>query len=647
MAPGTYPITGLPVPSGQEPPQRQEITAWSNKLENAIQVSLFIQALNIFQSMDPSDKLSYYQVAGIHGLPAQSWDTDPAPNKKQKLPITGTPQFYCPHGSLIFPTWHRAYLALYEQLLSGIMTDKILPNIADKTVQDIWALEITRWRLPYWDWAMPQTYLGTCGVPEIVSLQEIEIVSPNGIAKQKVQNPLYMFTTGVISALKGIPTAMDDETAFGIWRIRGKQSKPFDACSGTSRYGITNKHTPTTQEALGIENNASVAEALQTPDWNSMEEHKLDPNMTGSLQDQVHRLLTAGYFPDYATFATTEYGSPKLSPPPATGWLSLEFLHNCIHVWTGGDDAKTGMGHMAYLTVAAFDPIFWLHHSNVDRQLAIFQALNPTHWFDGGSPTKDETSTGPLHPFHSDTNGTLITSENVKATTTYGYTYDDLSAPPATLQKTINEKYGVLRKHLHANRNLAGKTNDYVINVQYDRFALNGRSYAVHFFVKGDVPSSPSEYRAALNHVGSIHTFSTDYWTAGNTNGVDCQNCQGQQAEGVVAKAQVPITLELLFRAVSDGNAWADLTSLEPDHIEKYLEQHLKWVVVAVPGEVIQTENLPGLKVVVHAGQSEHPEDTTQPSKFHSYRPMWSVTHGKTGGARREDNVVHADEARN
>lgn len=41
--------------------------------ENAVQLSLFIQALIRFQQMDFQDKLSYYQVAGIHGYPATSW----------------------------------------------------------------------------------------------------------------------------------------------------------------------------------------------------------------------------------------------------------------------------------------------------------------------------------------------------------------------------------------------------------------------------------------------------------------------------------------------------------------------------------------------------------------------------------------------
>lgn len=33
-------------------------------------------------------------------------------------------------------------------------------------------------------------------------------------------------------------------------------------------------------------------------------------------------------------------------------------------------------------SVAAFDPIFWLHHANVDRQLALHQALYPNTYLE-------------------------------------------------------------------------------------------------------------------------------------------------------------------------------------------------------------------------------------------------------------------------
>lgn len=41
----------------------------------------------------------------------------------------------------------------------------------------------------------------------------------------------------------------------------------------------------------------------------------------------------------------------------AETWGSMEDVHNSIHFWTGG------RGHMADPAIAAFDPIFWLHHT--------------------------------------------------------------------------------------------------------------------------------------------------------------------------------------------------------------------------------------------------------------------------------------------
>lgn len=130
MSSPTYPITGITT-GGVQP--RRELNTWAK--QNPIQLSLFIQALRIFVSMDINDQLSYFRVAGIHGLRATSWDSDPLPADviKEYPPDyansqTGdiTPEFYCPHQTLIFTTWHRAYMLLFEQRLWEIMTKQIV-----------------------------------------------------------------------------------------------------------------------------------------------------------------------------------------------------------------------------------------------------------------------------------------------------------------------------------------------------------------------------------------------------------------------------------------------------------------------------------------------------------------------------------------
>lgn len=54
------------------------------------------------------------------------------------------------------------------------------------------------------------------------------------------------------------------------------------------------------------------------------------------------------------------------------GTNSVEGIHNNIHAQVGGSG-----GQMADLSLAGFDPLFWLHHANVDRIFALWQALNP------------------------------------------------------------------------------------------------------------------------------------------------------------------------------------------------------------------------------------------------------------------------------
>jgi tyrosinase len=53
--------------------------------------------------------------------------------------------------------------------------------------------------------------------------------------------------------------------------------------------------------------------------------------------------------------------------------LAVEELHNRVHVWVGG--------HMGMVPFAAFDPIFWAHHTMIDRLWRIWQLRHP-----GGQP---------------------------------------------------------------------------------------------------------------------------------------------------------------------------------------------------------------------------------------------------------------------
>ena len=93
--------------------------------------------------------------------------------------------------------------------------------------------------------------------------------------------------------------------------------------------------------AGGVQNNDVVNSNLQST---------IDGGAT--LREAVYRLFT--YPADYETFATT-----AMDPAPAPEeYLNCEGIHNNIHGEIGGET----FGHMGVPAVAAFDPIFWLHH---------------------------------------------------------------------------------------------------------------------------------------------------------------------------------------------------------------------------------------------------------------------------------------------
>ena len=58
-----------------------------------------------------------------------------------------------------------------------------------------------------------------------------------------------------------------------------------------------------------------------------------------------------------ATMGLTDFGNFSLNGSGAT-W-PLEGIHNVIHMWVGGT--------MGVIATAPADPIFWMHHANIDR----------------------------------------------------------------------------------------------------------------------------------------------------------------------------------------------------------------------------------------------------------------------------------------
>lgn len=109
-------------------------------------------------------------------------------------------------------------------------------------------------------------------------------------------------------------------------------------------------------------------------------------------------------------------------------------------------------------------------------------------------------------------------------------------------------------------------------------YALDGKAYTIYFFL-GDLPARATTEMTgqvcsqAQNCIGSVYTFSSNLEVR---EGEHCGNCVDQRAAGLLSGAQIPITGMLL--SVAKDTSTPELSSLEPDGVQTYLDQQLQWL---------------------------------------------------------------------
>ncbi|GAB1312862.1 tyrosinase [Madurella fahalii] len=647
----TYAITGIKTGTTKTSvPLRLEVDDWylRGDLEHKRQRSLFLYALRALQNKDPEEKLSFFQIAGIHGMPYTPWDEDTVP--------TTDGVGYCTHDSLLFPCWHRPYMMLFEQVLHEIMINDIIPELP-KTEQASWTDAANTWRLPYWDWAEKKTRnegeTPIYDVPLITKESRILVINLKDVQDDTyIDNPMYKFT---------VP-GNKNMGRYGVQDVQDDDDFKFSECKGTSRWAdYPPKHETTWVN--GQVNNSSVATALDEHSWYGKNVDNVP------IAEMVYRLYSPDYITTFTQFATTKLHDDTAPAP----YLNLEYIHNNIHNWTGGFDKY--IGHMTEPPVAAFDPIFYMHHANVDRQFAIWQAINQENtdinWFQNDSEQLPDDGTWSIRagdidkpttwltPFHKDTFGTYFTSNDVRDWIKWGYSYPELQ-PWLDKYKT-DGKFDVdlyiidIRDQLKklyspadlidsADKDSTPKkkwTKDIIVNITYDRFALGGVPYTLHLFI-GD-KSQVDNYDGALQghpqHVGLLYTFSNPVFGAGAAQG-GCEGCRVKSTAGTKSRGQVPITAALMARIPPSGVNRHELGTphgihpfpreeLEERAVEEYLEKHLHWRVRTLSGnDVAIPETEPFVKVAVYHRDArfDHVDHAVQ------YKRLARATNTKLGG---------------
>ncbi|KAH7103323.1 Di-copper centre-containing protein [Auriculariales sp. MPI-PUGE-AT-0066] len=526
------------------------------------QFSLYVQATTQIMADPTANMLSWFQVSGIHGLPATPWDN---------VAGVADPEFpgYCWHASLLFPTWHRPYVLLFEQALVSKAV-AIAGNYHGPDANE-WLQAAYSLRSPYWDWAV-----NAIPPAEVIELPQLTVKGPQGPLTLK--NPLLSY----------------------VYKA-GEQIDPLP-------YTVRNPGPGNPPQS----NIAALKDSLRV---------LINPN--DPMSARVYDTLTD---PD----TWEEFSNKRTTPGSFRN--SIESIHDLIHVLVGGN------GQMADPSYAAFDPMFWLHHTNVDRLLALWQALHPNVWVsrarDNGEagnfsapPGVRVSATTDLEPFW-DGRASFFKSTEIRDWNRLHYTYPEfLKVPPgqdpeATIRAAVERLYGD-EKDQEPTPNEGGEqppvpppqqpghpqvpipapgpdTDQFPVT--FDHGATDGNpntridwlariayaagkadsSFSILFFF-GAPPASEHDWRTADNLVGIHSEFI-------NSRPAHCDNCRRNVDEGLVTEGFIRLTRPLKKYGVYDR------PTVE---VDKFLQDELQWRIQKIDAKIIDVSEADGLKVEI------------------------------------------------
>ncbi|EUC44489.1 hypothetical protein COCMIDRAFT_98124 [Bipolaris oryzae ATCC 44560] len=513
--------------------------------------NMFILAFARFQTMDQTQKTSYYEIAGIHGVPFGQWDNVKGIPGQEKMG-------YCPHSSSIFGPWHRPYLALFEQILHDRAVD--IANEYPIGQARNKALKIAaRVRLPFWDWARRPLKSDEGVIPATLRVPRLSVTHPDGTVGE-IPNPIFRYE------FNPVPQTVFAEMV----------EYEFKDWNHTIRYPLN----PYFANATSRDDDVNVVIGKQQD----------------SIRDTVYKLLTT-YQPYNQVSNRANGGSIG----------NFESVHDGVH-------NVFGLGHMGITEVSAFDPIFWFHHCNVDRLLALFQARYPDTYVEDSKQDRGTFAiargsvigaASPLPPFHMNALGDMWTSTTSRDWTAFGYTYPELVGNPSnkTLTSTINQLYkpqtpalpisnstqpGNTTLPAPVGKNATLPATEWSCEVNMP--ANIHISYAVRAFL-GEPSSNPADWPTDDNYIGQLASMSSPLSNSALT------------VTGNIGLSQA------LMRKHESGQ----LKDLKKETVEAYLKENFSWRIQALDlTEIPRNKPPPGLNVTIRNVAISIPKSDTQ-----------------------------------
>ena len=239
----------------------------------------------------------------------------------------------CPHGNWWFYVWHRGYLGFFEQTIRALSGD------------DSFAL-------PYWDWTK---------LPQIPDSVFDGVLTPTAAAFEPYTGNLALFTSFIKEPLTKYFNSLSPAQRA---QLNTRGYKAFD-----NIWNDVTGFDPDPNVQAGISGNMAYAITCGSR-YLSRANPKLDPNTTYDVSLAV---ILAGLAPtDYYNANVVQSFTSSKTPShnsPAGSFSVLEGLpHNNVHNCIGGV-GPVDPGPYGNMTnfLSPVDPIFFLHHANMDR----------------------------------------------------------------------------------------------------------------------------------------------------------------------------------------------------------------------------------------------------------------------------------------
>lgn len=315
---------------------------------------------------------------------------------------------------------------------------------------------------------------------------------------------------------------------------------------------------------------------------------------------------------------------------------------------------------MSSTGAAAYDPVFWFHHSNIDRLLALYQAIHPSNLLTDATavatygrtiPGKDgslDTLNTRLYPFRR-TDGTMYTSMDFVSGTTgiwkYGYGYPEIpcggsltaSQLSSNVRAAVNSLYGpegASSKRRRATESLPKAPSEphpkqqcrchppesesglirteYNLRLFIDHSEIPGL-WTCHIFL-GTVPGNTSDYSTSPNRCGVFASFGA--W--------------GEH------KVSMPYAYDL---AITDKLLELDVPLTETA-VSEYLTQNLKFIITSETGDSIDPARLKTFQAGVCTSVGKYGKyGSDKLASFGDCKALWKITEKIPGGITCESQL--------